>query len=112
MLRYLVKQGADLSAMARDAESGLACSALQLLVHNAASAFDTLINLLNDGISLNEFPVTDLRSQISVEFHMLAPPSPEETIEVRSEQTTSSTCVPAQGRLSNIHPANKDVCAM
>lgn len=72
VLRFMIKEGADLATGVRD-EQNRSCSALSLLVHSVAKPVDFLEELLDESIALNEYPVSDHRAQIDVRYDILIP---------------------------------------
>ncbi|KAE8745869.1 hypothetical protein FOCC_FOCC007388 [Frankliniella occidentalis] len=58
VLRFMIKEGADLATGVRD-EQNRSCSALSLLVHSVAKPVDFLEELLDESIALNEYPTED-----------------------------------------------------
>ncbi|KAK3932787.1 Ankyrin repeat and SOCS box protein 2 [Frankliniella fusca] len=72
VLRFMIKQGADLATGVRD-DQNRSCSALSLLVHSVAKPVDFLEELLDESIALNDYPVSDHRAQIDVRYDILIP---------------------------------------
>lgn len=72
VLRFMIKEGADLATGVRD-EQNRSCSALSLLVHSVAKPVDFLEELLDESIGLNEYPVSDHRAKIDVRYDILIP---------------------------------------
>ncbi|XP_034253450.1 uncharacterized protein LOC117652550 [Thrips palmi] len=72
VLRFMIKEGADLATGVRD-EQNRSCSALSLLVHSVAKPVDFLEELLDESIALNEYPVSDHRAKIDVRYDILIP---------------------------------------
>ncbi|KAJ1531533.1 hypothetical protein ONE63_000208 [Megalurothrips usitatus] len=89
VLRFMIKEGADLATGVRD-EQNRSCSALSLLVHSVAKPVDFLEELLDESIALNEYPVSDHRAKIDVRYDILIPT--EDGLAAQLSSAKSESC--------------------
>lgn len=107
VLRFMIKEGADLATGVRD-EQNRSCSALSLLVHSVAKPVDFLEELLDESIALNEYPVSDHRAKIDVRYDILIPAEDGQGLPVTSKSETREAC-PLKGEDQHVHQVRRQM---